>query len=545
MTTTPGLNPESARANSYAVWGWSRDPADIPRPSDLEALGPIVTQQLGIPTQSPEPPAPLPELPADRVSNRLPASLAALADADPLQRARHGLGRSYLDVVRGIRGELDHVPDVVLRPTDEADVRDVLDWCATAAVAVVPFGGGTSVVGGVEPAVGADWSGVVSLDLGSLAGVTEVDPVSRAARVRAGTPGPQLESELRTHDLTARFFPQSFEQSTVGGWVATRAAGHFATRLTHIDDLVESVRAVTPTGIWESRRLPGSGAGPSPDRMLLGSEGTLGVITDVWLRVQPRPERRWAATLAASTLAAGAVAVRRLLHDGLLPATCRLIDAAEATTAGTLDTGESALVLGFESTGAPIAELAEAALQCCLDSGLRIIESGDRGSAGEQGGAGEAWRSSFVRAPYLREQLVLLGLIVETFETAVTWDRFDALVETVTAATEDALRRICGGGRVTCRLTHVYPDGAAPYFTVLAPGRRGSELDQWREIKAAASDAIMAAGGTITHHHAVGRDHLPWYVGQRPEPFARAFAAAKQAVDPAGILNPGVLLPSQ
>ncbi|MDQ1697500.1 MAG: alkyldihydroxyacetonephosphate synthase, partial [Frankiaceae bacterium] len=181
---------------------------------------------------------------------------------------------------------------------------------------------------------------------------------------------------------------------------------------------------------------------------------------------------------------------------------------------------------------------ASRALELCTDAGLHVVE------AGERGGSGDAWRSSFVRAPYVREQLILLGVLVETFETAITWDRLDTLVGEVTSATEAALAEICGGGRVTCRLTHVYPDGAAPYFTVMAPARRGSEVEQWRQIKAAASEALMAAGGTITHHHAVGRDHRPWYDAQRPDVFAQALAAAKTAVDPAGILNPGVLLPT-
>ena len=521
--------------STYPVWGWSRDLADEPRPTDLEAMAPLVSDHLGIAVQAPERPAPLPALPPDRVSARLPTSIAAFATAEPLGRARHSLGRSYRDIVRGIRGQLDHVPDVVLRPRDESDVAAALDWCGDAHVAVVPFGGGTSVVGGVEPAVGDDWAGVVSLDLGAFTGIAEVDATSRAVRVRAATPGPQLEDELRPHGLTARFFPQSFERSTVGGWVVTRAAGHFSTRLTHVDDIVESVRAVTPSGVWESRRLPGSGAGPSPDRLLLGSEGSLGVVTEAWLRVQPRPTRRWAATLAAPSFHAGAAAVRALMHDGLLPATCRLIDAAESATTGTLDTGEAALVLGFESYGAPVDDVSSRALELCGDHGLRTVEAGVRG------GSGEAWRSSFVRAPYMREQLILLGVLVETFETAITWDRFDALVTEVTAATESALLDVCGAGRVTCRLTHVYPDGAAPYFTVMAPARRGGELAQWDEIKAAASQAIIAAGGTITHHHAVGRDHRPWYDVQRPDVFATALRGAKAAVDPLGILNPGVL----
>jgi alkyldihydroxyacetonephosphate synthase len=523
--------------SSYPIWGWALDPGEAPTIESLRELAPLVSDHLGLPVQEPEAARELVELPADRVGGRLPPALATLASSVPVDRARHSLGQAYRDVVRGIRGQVDHPVDIVLRPRTEADIVAVLDWCADERVAVIPYGGGTSVVGGIEPAIGHGWSGVVSLDLGRLAGVMEVDAVSRAARVLAGTPGPQLENELRPLGLTARFFPQSFERSTVGGWVATRAAGHFSTRLTHIDDLVESVRAITPSGLWESRRLPGSGAGPSPDRMLLGSEGALAVITETWLRVQPRPAERWAATLAAPSFPVGAAAIRALLHEGLLPAACRLIDGAEAATAGTLDTGETALVLGLESIGdVPLDAEAQRALAICADHGLRTIEAGPRG------GSGEAWRSSFVRAPYVREQLVLLGLIVETFETAITWDRFDSLVADVRASVEAALADICGGGRVTCRLTHVYPDGAAPYFTVMAPARRGSERAQWDEIKAAASAAIIDGGGTITHHHAVGRDHRPWYDVQRPDLFAQAMVAAKSALDPVGVLNPGVLV---
>ena len=518
--------------SSYAVWGWG-GPQDEPTVTQLEAMAPYVVESTGVPVQPPQRPAPLPDLePSTRLA-ALPPSLRALASDDPADRARHGIGRSYRDLVRALRGELTNAPDLVLRPRTEQDVVDVLDWAGEAGAPVVPFGGGTSVVGGVEP-VGLP--AAVSLDLQRLSGLVEVDPTSRAVRFRGGTLGPDAEEALKPYGLTLRFYPQSFERSTVGGWIATRAAGHFSTRLTHVDDLVESVRAVTPTGLWESRRLPGSGAGPSPDRLLLGSEGTLGVITEAWLRAQPRPAERWSATLAAPTFDTGAEAVRRLVQSGLAPAACRLVDPAESALSGTLATGETSLVLGFESLAAPLRDETSTALAICADAGLRVVEAGARGEAGS------SWRSSFVRAPYVREQLLLLGVLVETFETAVTWDRFDALVAQVRATVTDALVRICGGGRVTCRLTHVYPDGAAPYFTVFAPARRGSEVAQWDEVKAAASEAILAAGGTVTHHHAVGRDHRPWYDRQRPEPFGRALAAVKHAVDPAGVLNPGVLM---
>jgi alkyldihydroxyacetonephosphate synthase len=530
----PGESIPPTSMSTYRVWGWGGSDRDAPRPADLAAIAQGLPALLGFPGQPPERPAPLRELPAPRVA--LPASLAALGSVEPVDRARHGLGRSYRDVVRGLRGGPDHVPDLVVRPDTEDAVAAVLDWASTERVAVLPFGGGTSVVGGVEPAVGAGFRGVVSLDLTRLAGVVEVDPVARAARLRAGTMGPEVDRGLAGTGLTLRFFPQSFERSTVGGWIATRAAGHYSARLQHVDDLVESVRAVTPAGIWESRRLPGSGAGPSPDRLLLGSEGVLGVLTEAWLRLQPRPAHRARAVLAATDLAAGARALRALVQDGLAPATCRLVDPVESALTGTLRTGEAALVLGAESAVAPVDTELETAVAACADLGLRVLP------AGESAGAGDTWRSAFLRGPYLRELLVLCGVLVETVETAVTWDRLDQLVDTVTAATTAALREVCGGGTVGCRITHAYPDGAAPYFTVLAPARRGSELGQWAEVEAAAKDALHAAGGTITHHHAIGRYHRRWYHRQCPDPFALALGAAKTAVDPAGILNPGALL---
>jgi len=519
--------------SGYAVWGWG-GPTDEPTTQSLTELAPLIAATTGVAVQPPEVPAPDQQL--DGGQRRLPASLSRLGSEDPVDRARHGIGRAYRDLIRGIRGELTDLPDLVVRPETEQDVTDVLDWAVGEGAPVVPFGGGSSVTGGVEP---RGLEGAISLDLSRLSGLVEVDATSRAVRLRAGTFGPDVETALKPHGLTLRFYPQSFERSTVGGWVATRAAGHFSTRLTHIDDLVESIRAVTPAGPWESRRLPGSGAGPSPDRLLLGSEGSLGVITEAWLRAQPRPAYRWTGTFAAPDFTTGAQAVRAIVQSGVAPATSRLIDPVEAALSGTLTTGEAALVLGLESLAVGVTADLSFTKALCTDHGLQLLEESTPGDRGE---AASTWRSTFLRAPYLRESLVLLGILVETFETAVTWDRFDELVSTVTEEVTVALREICGGGSVGCRLTHVYPDGAAPYFTVIAPARRGSEVAQWDDVKAAASEALLRCGGTITHHHAVGRDHRPWYDQQRPSTFALALHGAKQAVDPSGVLNPGILL---
>jgi alkyldihydroxyacetonephosphate synthase len=300
------------------------------------------------------------------------------------------------------------------------------------------------------------------------------------------------------------------------------------------------VRALTPLGVWQSRRLPGSGAGVSPDRMLIGSEGTLGVITEAWMRVRRKPVHRASAGVRLATFAAGAEAVRALSQSGLYPTNCRLIDPAEARLTGAGDGTHALLVLGFESADHDVQPWMSAALECCVDFGGRWERPGDEGAA-DADSVG-SWRQAFLRAPYLRDTFVAMGVLSETFETAVTWDRFPAFHSAVSERVQAVVTAVCGSGAVSCRFTHVYPDGPAPYFTILAPARRGGELEQWSEIKAAASEAVLEHGGTITHHHAVGRDHRPWYDRQRPALFADALAAAKAAVDPRGALNPGVLI---
>jgi len=524
-------------------WGWGFED-EQPPPDEVRATAAFLASHLGFGSTEPDEPVPLSELSLPEPRLAAPARLAGICSADDYERAYHAYGSSYRDVVRAFRGQFDHPPDVVAHPTDEGEIEAVLQWALSANAAVIPFGGGTSVVGGVEPAVDPRrFDGVVTIDLSRLDRVLEIEPESLSARIQAGASGPRLEEQLRGRDLTLRHFPQSFEFATLGGMIATRAGGHFATVYTHIDDLVQSVRAITPAGVWESRRLPASGAGISPDRMLIGSEGTLGLITEAWVRVRPRPRFRASAGVRFATFQDGAAAVHALSQSGLFPANCRLIDPAEARLTG-IDShppgSHALLVLGFESPAVEMGPRLQEALTLCADHGGAWHEARGGGS-GAEGSVG-TWRDAFLRVPYLRDTLVAMGVISETFETAVTWDRFAALQRTVTERTSAAIEQVCGTGSVTCRFTHVYPDGPAPYFTVLAPGRRGEELEQWAHIKAAAADAILDGGGTITHHHAVGRDHRPWYDRQRPEPFATALRAAKAALDPAGALNPGVLI---
>ena len=515
-------------------WGWGFEDQQPPA-EQVEAAAAAAREHLGFEPADVEQPVPLDavELPPPRLEP--PASLAHICATDRYERVTHSYGKSYRDVVRAFRGQFDHPTDVVAHPAEEADVERVLAWCEEAGAAAIPFGGGTSVVGGVEPPGDRP---AVTIDLRAMDRVVDVEPASRAALIQAGASGPGLEEQLRRHGLTLRHFPQSFEYSTLGGWIATRAGGHYATLQTHIDDFVESIRALTPRGVWESRRLPGSGAGPSPDRLLLGSEGILGVITEAWMRVQDAPRFKESAAVLFDSFESGARAVRALSQSGLHPSNCRLLDGEEAALTGAAPDRRTLLVLGFESADHEVRPWMTRALELCGDH-EGVPRERPATSSSARGESESAWRDAFLQAPYLRDTLVAAGIFVETFETAVTWDRFDELVGTVRERAREALG---GDGIVTCRLTHVYPDGAAPYFTVLAPARRGDELAQWAEVKSAASEAIAAGGGTITHHHAVGRDHRPWYDRQRPDPFADALRAAKTAVDPAGILNPGVLI---
>jgi alkyldihydroxyacetonephosphate synthase len=523
-------------------WGWGYEDEQLSVEQVRAAAGGL-SEHLGFGLREVEQPVPLEQvrLAAPRVVP--PSSFTDFCATGVYPRAAHALGSSYCDVIRGFSGRFEHPPDFVALPRDEQDVERVLEWCAAERVAVIPYGGGTSVVGGVEPLVGAHYNGAVSLDLSLLDRLLEVDPVSRAARIQAGASGPRLEAQLGAHSLTLRHFPQSFEFSTLGGWIATRAAGHFATVWTHIEDLVESVRAITPSGVWESRRLPGSGAGPSPDRMLVGSEGALGVITEAWVRVQPRPTHRASAGVRFGTFMAGAECVRALSQSGLHPSNCRLIDPDEARLTFAGDGSFALLLLGFESFDHEVAALLERALAICAEHGGEVGERRASGPGeGSAGGGVGAWREAFLRAPYLRDVFVAIGVLSETFETAITWERFPAMHERVLAVAHAAADGAGGPALVTCRFTHVYPDGPAPYYTVLAPARRGEEVEQWAAIKSAVSDALIAEGATITHHHAVGRDHRPWYDAQRPDAFAAALRGAKAALDPAGIMNPGVLV---
>ena len=474
----------------------------------------------------------------------VPGALSDFVNANHTDRALHTYGGHSLELLKALRGQFDNPPDAVAYPRNESELEAVLEWCDKHAYAALPYGGATSVVWGLNAP--PDNEGAVSIDMRNFHQILELDETSRAANIQAGVFGPDLEAALKPHGLTLRHFPQSFPWSTVGGWVATRSGGHYATNHTHIDDFVESVRMLTPSGWWESRRLPGSGAGPSPDRVAIGSEGILGVISSVWLRLQKRPTFRATAGVVFGSWAEAGEATRHIVQAKLWPANLRLLDPVEAQQSAGLDGEQALLIIGFESAdysqAANIAEAVRIARECGgqIDDDAVLVDDGT-GKATGRGGAVGAWRDAFIGVNAGVSNG--LGLLSDTFETSITWDRWPEFDAYVRDKVGKALREALGdGARLSCRFTHVYVDGPAPYYSFNGPVTPGGEADAWQHIKDTATQAVVDAGGTSTHHHAVGRMHRPGYDRQVPETFKSALRAMKRELDPNGILNPGVLI---
>ncbi len=532
-----------------SLWGWGftdRFPDDAARAGLSQLVRLLLPHSQ--PALRPLPPedASALEVPPPRAA--APSAIAALCSSAPLDRASHRRGKAYPDLVAGFAGDYRGAPDFVARPGSVAEVEAVLAECAAHRLAVIPFGGGTSVVGGVDSALEAErdrYAGVVSLDLERTSGLLELDLESRAARLGAGTTGPALEAALAPHGFSLRCYPQSFELATLGGWLATRAGGHYATGPTHIDDLCQAMTLVTPRGTVSTHRHPASGAGPEPLRLLLGSEGTFGVITEAWMRIVPRPRHRSSASVRFSDWNDAVAAARSIARSNLLPSNCRLLDATEAKLHRVAFDGSHVLLLGFESADHPVAAQLTLALEhTAAHRGVVHGEprhKSETADGGARGGDAGSWRQAFLDAPYLQSALISLGVLCDTFETACTWAAFPAMHAAITDAVHQAMREEGGGGVVSCRFTHVYPDGPAPYYTFLCPARPGRELAKWGHIKAAASRALGDHGGTITHHHAVGRIHAPGYRREVPPLLHAGLASLKRTWDPDRILNPGVL----
>ncbi|HYC81672.1 MAG TPA: FAD-binding oxidoreductase [Solirubrobacterales bacterium] len=530
-------------------WGWG-EPEKLPTLDDAaqgvlrERIGELEPWPLARELDSFE----LPQV------NAIPESVVAAVGAENVydsteDRLRHAAGSGYVDLARLRLGVLDEAPDAVLVPEDAAAVRRAIDACAAAGVAIVPFGGGTSVVGGVEPLRGK-YERLVSLDLTALREV-EVDARSLTARLGAGLRGPEAEAALARRGLTLGHFPQSFEYATIGGFAATRSAGQASSGYGRFDSLVSSVRLLAPAGDLETLETPHTAAGPALRELVIGSEGALGVIPDVTVRVRPAPAVRRYEGWMAEGFEAGAEIVRALAQGPGLPTVIRVSDEEETESSLALSgprglagrlfggylaarkrAGGALMIVGYEGDEEAVARQRSLAVRALRDGGAAYL-----GQA-----AGRSWEHGRYEGPYLRDTLLGMGAMVETLETSHTWSRLEELRTAVGAAIRGVLDRGGTPPLVWCHLSHPYGDGASLYFTFVSRARRGEEVEQWREVKRAACEAIVAHGGTITHHHAVGRDHAPYLEAEVGATGVEALWAVKERLDPAGIMNPGKLL---
>ncbi|MER7456731.1 FAD-binding oxidoreductase [Micromonospora sp. NPDC126480] len=514
-----------ASSAGWARWGTAGN-AVLP-----ESATKLLAQVLEL--APPPPVVPLPEVtvPGCELDTAVLDALRGVVGADHVLtagtvRARHASGMSTPDLVRDRQGRVLRAPEAVVRPAGHSEVLAVLAVCSGAGVAVVPFGGGTSVVGGLTPAAGRH----VAVDLGRLDRLVAVDPVSRTATLQAGLRAPEAARLLAEHGFTLGHVPQSYEYATIGGFAATRSSGQASAGYGRFDDMVTGLTVATPRGTVRVGRAPASAAGPDLRQLFLGSEGTLGVITDVTVRVRPLPAATHYEGWRYESFDDGLAAVRRLAQDGPRPTVLRLSDEVEtmigATGSGRSD-GGCLLIAGYE--GADVRSTVEAA--------ARVLAAHGGVPLGEE--AGQHWARHRFDAPYLRDALLDAGAFAETLETAAYWSRIPEVHQRVRHAVLDALP---DGALVLGHVSHVYETGASLYFTVIcSPGT--DPIGRWRAAKAAASDAIAATGATISHHHGVGADHRAWYATEIGAVAVDLLRAVKRELDPAGILNPGILVP--
>jgi alkyldihydroxyacetonephosphate synthase len=535
-------------------WGWGDPPPGTTLPAGAESL---LRDELGLDESHASPAVALEQvqLPESALAPGVRDRLAGVVGeegvrTDRAERVLRAAGKSYPDLMRQRSGDCTAAPDAVVLPRTGAEVASVLELCAGEGVAIVPFGGGTSVVGGVEPLRGG-LSAVIALDLEALDRIVEVDERSLTARIEPGIRLPAAEALLNARGLTLGHFPQSYEFATVGGCVATRSAGQASTGYGRIEDMVLGVRCVAPAGVLELRSVPATAAGPDLRELVVGSEGALGVIVESDLRVRPVPAERRYEGFFFRSFEEGAEAFRGLAQTGATPDVARLSDEAETRTSLAMAArhglkarvGESVLrrrgyadgcvaICGWEGSAKEVSARRSRTVRVLLSHGAMAVGRS----------AGAAWVRSRYAAPYLRDELLDRGALVETLETAATWSALPGVYAGVRDALSGALTAGGDPALVMCHISHLYRPGASLYFTFFAPAHRGAELEQWRAAKTAASDAILAAGGTITHHHAVGHDHVPWLAREVGATGVAALKALKAELDPAGVMNPGKLV---
>ncbi|WP_341974632.1 FAD-binding oxidoreductase [Microbacterium sp. LWO13-1.2] len=528
----------SDAAQSEMRWnGWG-DPVKAQElPRAVRALLPLLLGRI----RKPDAPVVLGDVhlePSALQSDDLEAFVAVVGiahvDDSAEARIRHAGGRSTPDLLRR-RRQHQAAPDAVILPGSHTEVAAVLGVAAERGVAVIPFGGGTSVVGALAPERGAH-RGVISLDLRRLTGLIHLDEVSGEALLAAGTTGPDAEALLTARGYELGHYPQSFRYATIGGFAAARSSGQNSAGLGRFDAMVTGIRVATPTGDIELGRSPGSAAGPDLIRVFLGSEGIFGVITEVRVRVHPVPRDRILESWSFPDFARGADGLRQVAQHGGGPTVIRLSDEAE-TAVSLAQVGRIGKALAKGASIVTVYEGEGISDRRARTSALLTAAGGT--SSGE--GAAEEWLDGRFDGPYLRDALLDAGVFCETLETATTWSNLHALRSAVTASLHEGITDAGARPYVMCHVSHIYPTGASLYFTVLA-SIRSDPLEAWEVIKGRVNDAIIATGGTISHHHAVGRDHAPWLEQEIGETGVRILAAIKRELDPSGILNPGAVI---
>lgn len=540
-------------------WGLANKNFDLSRRHNF---WPYLREKLELKDDQLSPPINLSDIKLSASQSGLAAKFEQILDSsqvrkDDLARITHSMGKSYLDLIRIRKGTISHPPDLVLYPKTESQVLDILRLASDLKVAVIPFGGGTSVVGGVEAIKDNGQTAAISLDLSQLNQIVNIDEVSLVATIEAGILGPTLEKNLQAKGYTLGHYPQSFEFSTLGGWLAARSAGQQSNRYGRVEDMAASVTLASPIDMLTTLDAPASAAGPSIKQLLIGSEGIFGVITKAKMRINKAPTIKNYRAVLFKDFLAGSQAIRSVIQSGLVPATIRLSDDFEtgafmkmrAESESMLENaiskagkwylknrGYSAspclMILGFESSDESINKEAKAALDICkhyegLNLGTRV---------------GQHWYKERFELPYLRDTLLDYSIMLDTLETATTWSNLSNLYRAVQIALTESVKSFGFAPMVFCHISHSYHDGASLYFTFLSKQTKGSEVEQWQAVKTAASEAILANGGTISHHHGVGRDHAAWAQREIGKLAVTALNSMKQVFDPAGILNPGKLI---
>jgi len=545
-------------------WGWGTQDRDYSL-QGRSRFWSALRSWLELPEKLPQkPPVALQEveLRPPRLDDPVLVSLRALIGDNALYldkqtRVEHACGKAYRDLVRLRVGMISNPPDAVIYPSDEGEVAAVLSWAADRDIAVIPFGGGSTVLGAVEPQPGDQPT--ITVDMARLDRLVSLDRDSWTARIQAGATGPEVEAQLNAQGFTLGHFPQSFEFSTLGGWIATRAAGQTSTGYGKIEDMTQAVRVVAPTGLIETKDVPATATGPKLLEVLVGSEGAYGVITEATMRIRPQPQVQDYRGFLVRSFEQGVALLQALMQAGPQPTIARLSD--EAETAGSamlahehhglrkivdralevylaqrgysLTEGSCLLILGYDGEPDPVRRRWRRAKALCAEyEALSLGRS-----------VGRSWKRDRFAQPYLRDTLLGVGVMVDTLETATTWSNLLRLYREMTAVNRATIQNTGGGpGYVMTHVSHTYEWGASLYTTFLGRQVPGQEVAQWWEVKKATTEAIMAAGGTLSHHHGIGRDHAPWLVQEVGPMGLKALRGLKETFDPAGIMNPGVLL---